>query len=229
MNYKKQPIELQSKNVSSRSYKEQLIDIDLQTIFDLIGGLVPVAPSYGVYTAIIIQKGAATEDSINSGKLVIGTTYIINQESIGMDFTNVGATSNDLGTAFVATGDTPNSWGEGALYTLAYNAGVPVVAVLENTIGDIWFGYNAIGEFSIMSNGLFTDMKTFTYIGSDPNFDQSGNPVSLAQIKNQNDVQIDINTFTIDAEGLGVPVDGLLAYGTPIEIRVYNSDRTIPQ
>jgi hypothetical protein len=181
-----------------------------------------ILPTYKVYTAIIRQSGTSTESSISAGTLTIGVTYRINQISVGMDFTNVGAPNNNDGTYFVATGTTPNSWGEGADYTLAYDEGAPIVTVLENTLGYVWFSYNYAGEYILNSTNLFTNNKTFTYIGSDANFDPAGNPVPQTQITSNDYTRIDIKTFTIDADGYGVFADNLIVYGTPIEIRVYN-------
>ena len=85
-------------------------------------------------------------------------TYGIQDNSSGADFTNVGAPNNEVGTYFVATGTTPNSWGSTG--TLSYDEGAPVVTVLENTIGNIWFTYNSIGNYSVNSNNLFIEDKT---------------------------------------------------------------------
>ena len=78
---------------------------------------------YKVYTALLTQSGDNDEQVINTGTLTIGVTYEINDNSPGMDFTNVGAPNNTVGTYFVATGTTPNSWGadEGGPDILNYN------------------------------------------------------------------------------------------------------------
>jgi hypothetical protein len=118
---------------------------------------------YKVYTALLTQSGGDDPLSIDSGLLTLGVTYVINNDSTGMDFTNVGAPNNNLGISFVATGTTPSSWGanEGTFNgTLVYNTGAPVVTVLENTIGNIWFTYNGVGYYQVNSNELFTADKT---------------------------------------------------------------------
>jgi hypothetical protein len=114
---------------------------------------------YKVYTALLTQSGGSNPITKRSGNLTIGVTYfIVNDGGDSWDFTNVGAPNNDIETSFVATGTTPNSWGnDGAL---EYNEGAPVVTVLENTIGNVWFSYGGVGYYQVNSNELFTADKT---------------------------------------------------------------------
>jgi hypothetical protein len=160
---------------------------------------------YKVYTALLTQSGGDVPQSINSGNLTIGVTYfIINDGGSGWEFTNVGAPNNNIDTYFVATGTTPNSWGDNP-QALGYNTGAPVVTVLENTIGNIWFTYQEVGIYNLNSNNLFTDNKTYF-----PNVIMSQAPTFLTA---------NINASFIEL----MPTDGdgsLL--NTPIEIRVYN-------
>jgi hypothetical protein len=120
-----------------------------------------------------------------------------------MDFTNVGAPNNNVDTYFVATGTIPNSWGdeEGTDYnTLSYDIGAPVVTVLQNTIGHIWWGTNSALKLNyINSDNLFTQDKTF---------------VTLIPTTNNN------NTSLIQF----IRASNRLAGNTvsPIEIRIYN-------
>jgi hypothetical protein len=116
------------------------------------------ASAYKVYTALLTQNGTSSELNKNSGNLTIGVTYRIDDNSGGADFTNVGAPNNDVGTYFVATGLTPNSYGTGGL---TYDPGAPVVIVLENTIGNVWWTYEVVGEYFASSGGLFTFNKTY--------------------------------------------------------------------
>jgi hypothetical protein len=123
-------------------------------------------PKYKVYTALLTQSGNRGDVvGIDSGELEIGVTYYINQNSNG-DFTNVGAPNNTNGTYFVATGTTPNDWGIGIVGgdKLTYVPDAPVATVLDNTIGNIWWIYNANRQFSVKSNNLFTDDKTILFI-----------------------------------------------------------------
>lgn len=171
------------------------------------------AGSYRVYTALLTQNGGDDPQYQQSGDLIIGVTYYIDDNASNPDFTNVGAPNNNVGTYFVATGTTPNSWGEAGL---AYNTGAPVVTVLENTIGNIWFTYNSVGYYSINSSGLFTGNKTFTIAGKASDGDQTYNPgYATTQWFNSNEISIAVSdsSFTNQNNLLNI---------TPIEIRVYN-------
>ncbi|MFY8170256.1 MAG: hypothetical protein ACOVK2_03965, partial [Candidatus Fonsibacter sp.] len=133
------------------------------TMQDVIDSVRP----YKVFTALLTQSGEASQACPNQGLLTIGVTYQIVFNSIGMDFTNVGSPDNNVGTYFVATSTIPTSWGsnegqdEG---TLCYNTGAPVATVLENTIGNVWFTYDGVGDYRLNSNGLFTINKTTQFL-----------------------------------------------------------------
>ena len=129
--------------------------------------LAPPTPStdYKLYTAILTQSGGDDPNIKEAGdSLNIGVTYLIGDGSDDPgDFMNVGAPNNDEGTSFVATGETPTKWGK---TTLEYNAGAPVVTVLENTIGNVYWTYDSIGFYTGHSEELFTDNKSFALISS---------------------------------------------------------------
>ena len=176
---------------------------------------------YKVYTALLTQSGGDDPLSINGDEavpLIVGVTYTIVDNSPGIaDFTNVGAPNNNVGTSFVATGTTPNSWGnlEIGWCIISYNTGAPVVTVLENTIGNIWFTYNNVGNYLVNSDELFTQGKTVLFIGS--SFDGDVVGANFAFFRQIDGEQIGIATKdNAIADG-----DGFL-YNTPIEIRVYN-------
>jgi hypothetical protein len=128
---------------------------------------------YKVYTALLTQSGGAGNQFIGGQvpgqELTIGVTYMINESFLGQDFTNVGAPNNNIGTWFVATGTIPNSWGENPDNNLIYYPGAPVAIVLENTIGNVWFGYHNVGQYTVNSDGLFTENKVWgtAYSGAD--------------------------------------------------------------
>lgn len=50
-------MDIQSKNVKSRSYRDQLIDVDLQTLAEAVENIAPSPSSYKVYTALLSQTG----------------------------------------------------------------------------------------------------------------------------------------------------------------------------
>jgi hypothetical protein len=162
---------------------------------------------YKVYTALLTQTGGDDVLQINSGELTIGVTYFLDEIILG-DFTNVGAPNNNSGTYFVATGTTPTAWGDS---TLTYNTGAPVVTVLENTIGDIYFEYTDVGTYTIRSMALFTDEKTVMYLG----------PFRTAEAPLTSGVEYDSSRIVIRVAEDSVLIDDILR-NTPIEIRVYN-------
>ena len=174
---------------------------------------------YKVYTALLTQSGGdspADNCSDDPQPLVIGQTYLIESNDGTGDFTNVGAPNNNQGTYFVATGTTPNNWGTSGDVCLAYNSGAPIVTVLENTIGNIWFTYEAEGQYNINSSGLFIDNKTFVVFGSEYNENNYDGISVLIQTK-----VIDLIRFKTPINSDGSTLNDNL-FSTSIEIRVYN-------
>jgi hypothetical protein len=174
------------------------------------------ATKYKVFTALLTQSGGGSLELLINLPLVIGITYeIMDDDSGTVDFTNVGAPNNNLGTFFVATGTIPNSWGVNLLGQLLYNTGAPVVTVLENTIGNIWFNKGGTGKYSVFSSGLFNEEKLSVFFGA------------LNTIKNTSFVKILSDTdypdrFTIRTSDVADNAINDSLYNTPIEIRVYN-------
>ena len=186
----------------------------LNKLTSVLFGLKEAAtPNYKVYTALLTQSGGDNPATTNSGELTIGGTYTIDDNSGGLDVTNLGSPNNNIGTSFVVIDSTgigiPNNWGTGVL---SYNTGAPVATVLENTIGNIWFNYEDIGIYGCQSNDLFTTSKTF--ISATPTSDTS--TVSIV-ITNQFESVTYISPLN---NSLGAFDNGL--YNSPIEIRVYN-------
>ena len=169
---------------------------------------------YKVFTALLKQSGGNDPQYQQSGLLTVGVTYYIDDNASYPDFTNVGAPNNNIGTYFIATGTTPNSWAEASL---AYNTGAPVATVLENTIGNIWFIYNGVGAYAINSNSLFTSNKT--YIDTKNIFGNGASQNIFEDVEESNSnsyqffnlVELQTNPVTIDGIDRG-----------RIEIRVYN-------
>lgn len=192
-----------------KGYKEWL------NLDQFIESKIPV-PTYKVFTAFLTQSGGDNSNVfVSSGLLTIGVTYTIDEIISGNpDWTNVGAPNNEVGTKFIATGTTPNSWGEDA--TLYYSDAAPVATVLENTIGNIFFEYIDIGAYSIGSNNLFTGAKTSVIMATP--YDQ-GDPLTprTYTTRYQQENLIDLYTLSLAPS----PSDNSLN-GTFIEIRVYN-------
>ena len=92
----------------------------------------------------------------------------------------------------------------------------PVATVLENTLGDIQFGYSSPGHYIISSNGLFLEDLTYCFINNSNDGDFIGSHLISKTI-------IDTSTigFTVTVPNTGIPENSFL-YKTEIEIRVYN-------
>jgi len=178
-------------------------------------------PKYKVYTALLTQSGGDNAVGLNSGSLTIGTTYFINDIQVGMDFTNVGAPNNNVGTYFVATGTTPNSWGvDIGAGVLIYDTGAPVVTVLENTIGNVWFTYDGVGYYNVNSNNLFINNKTISLVSPNNYFESPSDIYNydvLVPFYNENQVSI-LSYYNYSPADSIINNIGKLF----IEIRVYN-------
>lgn len=215
----KEKFELQSINVASRSYRDKLIDIDLQAIVQEIENIVPFTPipieSYLVYTAVLSQSGGDNPKTIGEGiPLVAGVRYEFGPTAIdgSWDFSNVGGPMYPKTHAFTATAsDIPNSW-TGVSF-LSYNEGDPVVTVLENNLGDIYWTYDSTGFYTGHSGGAFTENKSFALISSST----MGAIVTNISVYDNSNVLI----VASDSEGYR---ENFIAY---VEIRVY-LDRRIP-
>jgi hypothetical protein len=166
---------------------------------------------YKVYTALLTQSGKGAPLTTSRGELTVGVTYKLGTIEGKDDFTNVGAPTNESGISFVATGTIPANWESETI--LDYNTGAPVVTVLENTIGNIWFNYYKGGIYGINSDGLFTE-KTFMEVlnVTDINNNDSGNAFIGVGLL-ENDSQLTIQSVALTEGDM---------YNTPIEIRVYN-------
>jgi len=172
---------------------------------------------YQVYTALLTQSGGDnslyyTDPSEGPG-LTIGVTYSITDGIQGDDdFTNVGAPSGETYPIFVATGTTPNKWENGT--RTYYNTGAPIATVLENTIGNIWFTYNAIGQYYLNSSNLFLENKYFAPMPLsqyDEGVNQGGGGGGYSWVR-LNDSIVIISVSSGDSQ----------LNNSPIEIRVYN-------
>lgn len=186
-----------------------------QTIPVTMDDITSTVRPYNVFTALLTQSGGDSLATVTSGvPIVIGVSYLISgNDGNTADFTNIGAPNNDEGTYFIATGTTPNSWGEFENAELTYNTGAPVATVLENTMGDIWFEYIDVGNYSVNSDALFIESKTMVNISSTVKY--AGDNAKLCSWATDDST---INGLTIQTQDAGY--DDIL-YNTPIEIRVY--------
>jgi hypothetical protein len=198
------------------SQESNLLWYILSQLKRLTGVISGMKPKYKVFTALLTQSGGSFLDKLESSSLIQnvtkGVTYTIDNASDG-DFTNVGAPNNDVGTSFVAINDNiPNNYNNAALL---FNTGAPVVTVLENTIGNVWFTYESTGNYEINSDAIFTENKTGLLIAPQT---QNGPDTYVFQFNRFDDYKLQLSVLNADESG---PVDDILA-NQMIEIRVYN-------
>lgn len=94
----------------------------------------------------------------------------------------------------------------------------PVATVLENTLGDIVWTYDAVGNYIGTIDGYSFDYtKTVYFTGY--NQDNVGNPTPVISVQIGSSMYI--VTTTIQNDGTGTVSDNILNTN-PIEIRVYN-------
>lgn len=169
---------------------------------------------YKAFSCLLTQDRNPSEETLVQDPLTIGVTYKIANDTEGVvgDFTNVGAPNNEDGTSFIATGEEPNSWGDSALL---WDAGAPVVQVLENDLGNIFFVFKSTGSFVIVSDNLnFTPGKT-AFINSTSYQPEIG--VVTISPTNLNEEAVTFTTSLSDG-----PEQKLVLLPTFVEIRVYN-------
>jgi hypothetical protein len=182
-----------------------------QTVATTPNAISALIKPYKVYTALLTQSGGDEGYVIGqSDPIHLGFTYTINSNPDSFDLIQYGAPNNNVGTSFVC--NVESYLPTGIDVALAYNLGAPVVTVLENTIGNIWFTYNNVGYYDLNSNGLFLDGKSYP----------EAEGVNLNTSCFTSWSKVDNNIFRLFCRDLGsIPSDDLLN-NTPIEIRVYN-------
>jgi hypothetical protein len=189
----------------------------LKQITRLTSVVFGLKPKYKVYTALLTQTGTSSSNAVIDLPLLPGTTYkIIDNDGDTADFTNVGAPNNTPGTFFVATGTTPNSWGDNLIGQLEYDSGAPTAIVLQNTIGNIWFTYESAGTYPCVSDDLFIEDKTAIDI------DTTGQNGLVAGAFISNETLFPINMFRIFSWAGSATGDDDVLMKNRIEIRVYN-------
>lgn len=169
---------------------------------------------YKVYTALLTQSGGNSVDSVNGqDNFNKGWTYQIISNPNNEDLTPYGAPNNTVGTYFVCNSDVPANTFTIDL-SLSYNTGAPVVTVLENTIGNVYWTYFNTGQYYANLTGAFLSDKTFIVTPSilTP-LNINGTGVGAA--RNNDD------SILVQSIDNGGDSDGILQ-NFPIEIRVYN-------
>ena len=141
----------------SKAMKAQSKWYTMQDVEDTINANKP----YKVFTALLTQSGGSSNQSLAEGSVTKGITYLIVGEN--GNYSNVGAPNSENGTYFIATNnEVPITFGDSSL---DYNTGTPVATVLENTIGNVWFVFDANGNYLLVSDNLFVNNKTAKFGG----------------------------------------------------------------
>ena len=173
------------------------------------------AGSYKVFTALVSQGGGSNAQLRNEGDpLIKGYTYRITSNS-GYDFVPLGAFSNTAGSHFICNQDITTS-PSGPAYEVQYDSGAPVVVILENTIGNVWFEYYEQGIYRFVSRNLFTIDKTMIIGSTFYNVNADATIVLNSFYDDNSDYRIWLRS-TIDNS----PSNSVINH-TPLEIRVYN-------
>lgn len=180
------------------------------TVEDLSDTIKP----YKVYTALLTQSGGDGVSTILGDETIQkGISYYISDNLDNEDLTLVGAPNNNPGTYFVATQTVTGAYTLNV--ALTFNPGAPVVTVLENTVGNVYFTYSEQGVYRIKLP-QFDITKTYYSNGFGNKNHISVSNDRIIMSANPDHETFDINTFEGDP-----PADFIL-YDTPIEIRVYN-------
>jgi hypothetical protein len=197
--------------------------------------------SVGTYRALMTQTGSLEGNAIYwfNYALIIGETYTINTYVAGDDFSNIAdvisGVINQTGCVFIATGTTPNIWGNGT--DLSSDGGL-IVDVLENTLGyDInwsWAPFGGSGYYigvkdtqvplinSFPKNKVsITTQATSSFVTESFGINIYSNTVDIEW---GNDSAIQINVVDYFNEGLR----NNSLYYTPIEIKINQDLDTTP-
>ena len=192
------------------SQESNLLYYILQQLTKLTSVIFNLKPKYKVFTALLNQSGGDVPSTcLGNGDIEKGFTYTIIANPDNNDLTIYGAPDNNVGTFFIANQDINLPYTSSL--ELLYNTGAPVATVLENTIGNVWFTYNNVGEYYVKSNALFTPNKTLAF-GSSCNLNTE--IYFYMNSANISDNEVFLQT------GDPANANGYLI-NTPIEIRVY--------
>ena len=199
-------------NVATKERGSALVNSqkEIFTMQDVVNTVRP----YKVFTALLTQMGGDTPIvTLGDETIYEKVTYTIISLSPGDNLIPYGAPDNNVGTSFICNQEISNGWGNPAS-ELSSNEGAPVATVLENTIGNIWFSYDSIGNYIVEGN--FPINKTYAIlsnIGQIP-----GDNISITSYISGNALYL--STYSLSFDGTSEYADNILST-TPIEIRVY--------
>lgn len=168
---------------------------------------------YKVFTTLLSQSSSGTTYTADSqsSNFIVGQTYTIDNYISGDDFTNVGASSNQTGLKFIATGITASTWTGNSI--VSYNSGTPVANILENTLPfSLYFSRGNTGTYA--TNTFSSNYKVAVFGTNSVNSTIVSFGIYSAGPYN-NYIQIttqDLSGYTVDSK----------LSNTFLEIRVYN-------
>lgn len=151
----------------------------------------------------------------NSGPLVVGETYRIDNLNPGDDFSNVGYMMPEM--SFVATGTTPTNWSDGT-YILNVTQSNPIVTVLYNSIGSVAWKYTGMkGSYraTFSENYDFNKIAIFPAIPTLPPLQ-----VITQGLTTYEGVGFFLNSYLIDASLNSYQADGIFT-DYMFEVRIY--------
>lgn len=151
----------------------------------------------------------------NSGPLVVGETYRIDNLNPGDDFSNVGYMMPEM--SFVATGTTPTNWSDGT-YILNVTQSNPIVTVLYNSIGNVAWKYTGMkGSY----RATFSESYDFNKIAIFPAIPTLPPLQVITQgLTTYEGVGFFLNSYLIDASLNSYQADGVFT-DYMLEVRIY--------
>jgi hypothetical protein len=208
-----------NKKFSEFTEATTLEDLSLAGLQDGDNVIVPIelinSKPYRVYTALLTQTGESSPaDKVQGDSLEIGVSYTIVSNTENANLTSFGAPNSNVGTSFVCTtaGVLPSI---GSI-NLSYDTAAPVVTVLENTIGNVYWSYIIAGGYSgTIDEDLVTEGKQVVFSPTLA-ISRSGGKYFIA-IEN---IPVDGIVGITITDGTDFINGGLENF--PIEIRVYN-------
>lgn len=150
----------------------------------------------------------------------VGKLYQVEIYNEGDDFTNIGASSNENGIEFIATGTTAANWTNGSGVNKGFELVVDVANANDaNYLGDIVWERVGKGYFiGTLENAFVNRSKVFTFVCT--------NIIKGQFILNaDDDSTLELETAILDFTDAAAPdnyqdKDGLLL-NTPVKVEVY--------
>lgn len=166
---------------------------------------------YKSISFLITQSGTSDATLINGSDAILkGVTYEIASNPNNEDLSSIGAYSNESNTFFIANQDVEPGTFSNDL-ELVYDGGLPVIKVLEDTIGMyLYFIYIGIGHYGLSSYSIFEEGKVFPLVGS------TILPSSTAKVYRAMDEYIAVKSYSS-----GSTLANNIFNDTPVEIRIY--------